>query len=179
MNLWLTSSSPAGRERERQFSAREHKHGGHVFILIPTFFSRELWGGYHGNRWIPGTTLLPAEPPSLLLSSPPSLPPAPTCTEGNELRLSACLNSFHLTSGEMLCSFVDLNKSPFDVFWGFFFFPWENQFRLTSFRPSVTVHMIHRAAVDTRRADKASVRYLKVLKVTDCDFKTLKKKGKF
>lgn len=28
--------------------------------------------------------------------------------------------------------------------------------------------MIHRAAVDTRRADKTSVRYLKV---TDCDFK--------
>ncbi len=47
------------------------------------------FGGYHGNWWIPGTTLLlPAEP-----SPSPSLLP-PRAPKGTSWNFSACLNSF-------------------------------------------------------------------------------------
>lgn len=129
-------------------------------------------GGYHGNRWIPGTTLLPAEPPPPS-SSPPSLPPSCPHVHWGERAETFCLfEQFPLDFWRNALQLRWLKQIPIRCVLGFFFFfPWENQFRLTSFRPSVTVHMIHRAAVDTRRADKTSVRYLKVLKVTDCDFK--------
>lgn len=77
-----------------------------------------------GNFWVTmGTDEFPGQL-CCLPAEPPLLPPAPTCTEGNELNV---LNSFHLTSGKMLCSFVNFFQIPIQCV-----FPSQSQLRLTS-----------------------------------------------
>lgn len=107
-----------GLREQRSFSAREQKHA----VCFNPLFPRSSPGnftGYHGNRWIPGTTLL-------LPTESPSFPPSPPSSSSSPLRLSlkapTCTretwtddvffrsNTFHFTSGKLMWKFGNLQR---------------------------------------------------------------------
>lgn len=121
MNLWLTSSSPAGRERERGNFRHENTSTGAMFLSrFPRSSPGNFGGGYHGNRWIPGTTLLPAEPP---LPPPPSLPPSCPHVHWGERAETFCLfEQFPLDFWRNALQLRWLKQIPIRCVLGFFFF---------------------------------------------------------